>query len=57
MIPHFGFAFAKEYQVGVIFLDDVVISFSGLNSLEELWKDFCKENGFKENSVDYVERA
>ena len=24
--------------------------------LEELYRDFCKENGFRQNTVTYVER-
>ena len=25
--------------------------------LEELWKEFCRENGFRTNSVEYAELA
>lgn len=27
------------------------------SDLKDLWKEFCKENGFKQNSVIYVERV
>lgn len=28
-----------------------------LNELSDLFKEFCKENGFETNTVTYVERA
>lgn len=45
------------YNIGFNDGDETQFDAYNLKELEELWKDFCKENGFKENSVDYVERA
>lgn len=45
------------YNIGFNDGDETQFDAYNLKELEELWRDFCKENGFKENSVDYVERA
>ena len=34
-----------------------MFSADNLKDLEMLWKDFCEENGFRKNSVTYVERV
>ena len=45
------------YNIGFNDGDETQFDAYNLKELEELWKDFCKENGFKENSVDYVCRT
>ena len=45
------------YNIGFNDGDETQFDAYNLKELEELWRDFCKENGFKENSVDYVERV
>ena len=45
------------YNIGFNDGDETQFDAYNLKELEDLWRDFCKENGFKENSVDYVERA
>ena len=49
------------YDIG--FIDDVgrddetEFDVKDLDELVECWEDFCKENGFRYDSVTYVERA
>ena len=45
------------YNIGFNDGDETQFDAYNLKELEEVWRDFCKENGFKENSVDYVERV
>ena len=45
------------YNIGFNDGDETQFDAYNLKELEDLWRDFCKENGFKENSVDYVERV
>ena len=35
--------------------DETQFDAEGLSELCELWKDFCKENGFDTDAVTYVE--
>ena len=48
------------YRIGFINTDgqDDETEFDAYNmaDLETLFKDFCKENGFQQNTVTYVER-
>lgn len=34
--------------------DETQFSAYGIKDLKEAWFDFCKENGFKTNSITYV---
>lgn len=40
------------YNIGFNDRDETQFDAYNIKELEELWKDFCKENDFKENSVD-----
>ena len=48
------------YRIGFINTDgqEDETELDGFNrtELEELYRDFCKENGFRQNTVIYVER-
>ena len=48
------------YRIGFINTDgqEDETELDGFNrtELEELYRDFCKENGFRQNTVTYVER-
>lgn len=45
------------YNIGFNGGDETQFTAYDLQDLTELWRDFCEENGFRKNSVDYVERA
>ena len=45
------------YNIGFNGDDETQFNAYDMKELNELWSEFCKENGFKKNSVDYVERA
>ena len=45
------------YNIGFNDGDETQFSAKNLNELVDLWKEFCKENGYKTSSVDYVEVA
>lgn len=45
------------YNIGFNDDDETQFTAYDIKELEELWNDFCKENGFRKNSVDYVERV
>lgn len=45
------------YNIGFNDGDETQFTASSRKELEELWRGFCEENGFKKNSVDYVEGA
>ena len=36
--------------------DETELDVCNLAELEEVYQDFCKENGFRQNTVTYVER-
>ena len=36
--------------------DETELDAYNMTELEELYRDFCKENGFRQNTVIYVER-
>lgn len=48
------------YRIGFINTDgqedETELDGFNLTELEELYRDFCKENGFRQNTVTYVER-
>ena len=48
------------YRIGFINTDgqedETELDGFNLMELEELYRDFCKENGFRQNTVTYVER-
>lgn len=47
-----------EYTIGFNDETDETVFFAtSLDGLEELWRDFCYENGFNEAKVDYVYRS
>lgn len=45
------------YDIGFNDGDETQFTAFGMKDLEELWNDFCKENNFDPESVDYVEIA
>ena len=49
-----------SYRIGFINTDgqedETELDGFNLTELEELYRDFCKENGFRQNTVIYVER-
>ncbi len=45
------------YNIGFNDGDEMQFDAYNLSELLELWIDFCVENGFQTNSVDYVERV
>jgi len=45
------------YNIGFNDNDETQFSADGLWDLLELWNTFCTENGFRIDSVDYVERT
>ena len=45
------------YNIGFNDGDETQLDAYDINELENLWRDFCEENGFKVVSVDYVERV
>ncbi len=45
------------YNIGFHGDDETQFTAYNMKELEELWRDFCRENGFKMNSVEYVERV
>ena len=45
------------YNIGFNGDDTTQFTAYDLKELVELWRDFCKDEGFRQNSVDYVERA
>lgn len=47
--------YGGTFRIGFNSGDDTEFSASNLKELEELWRDFCEENGFKKSSVDYIE--
>lgn len=48
------------YRIGFINTDgqedETELDGYNLTELEELYREFCKENGFRQNTVTYVER-
>lgn len=44
------------YYIGFNDGDQTEFTAYNMKDLEELWNGFCEENGFRKNSVDYVER-
>ena len=48
------------YRIGFINTDgqedETELDGYNLTELEKLYRDFCKENGFRQNTVIYVER-
>lgn len=48
------------YRIGFINMDgqedETELDAYNMTELEELYRDFCKENGFRQNTVIYVER-
>ena len=48
------------YRIGFINTDgqedETELDGFNMEELEELYRDFCKENGFRQNTVTYVER-
>ena len=56
--PDFISVLAINTDGTLIVIDDET-QFTAFNmaELEQLWREFCKENSFAKNSVDYVERA
>ncbi len=46
-----------SYNIGFNDGDETQFDAYNLQELLECWIGFCAENGFKTNSVDYVERA
>ena len=48
------------YRIGFINTDgqedETELDGYNMMELEELYRDFCKENGFRQNTVTYVER-
>ena len=45
------------YRIGFDEDDETEFSTYNLAELEALYRDFCKENGFRQNTVNYVERV
>ena len=49
-----------SYRIGFINSDgredETELDVCNLADLEEVYQDFCKENGFRQNTVIYVER-
>jgi hypothetical protein len=45
------------YNIGFNDGDETQFDAQNLPELLELWIGFCQENGFRTNSVDYVERV
>ena len=45
------------YYIGFNGDDETQFTAFNMAELEQLWREFCKENSFAKNSVDYVERA
>lgn len=45
------------YNIGFNGDDETQFSAYNLRELEELWREFCKENGFRKNSVNYIDRV
>lgn len=49
-----------SYRIGFINSDgredETELDVCNLAELEEVYQDFCKENGFRQNTVIYVER-
>ena len=48
------------YRIGFINMDgqedETELDAYNMTELEELYRDFCKENGFRQNTVTYMER-
>lgn len=48
------------YRIGFINMDgqedETELDAYNMTELEELYRDFCKEKGFRQNTVIYVER-
>lgn len=45
------------YNIGFNDGDETQFDAENLADLEELWRSFCKEEGYQADTVDYVERA
>lgn len=45
------------YNIGFNDGDETQFDATSLADLEDLWSNFCKEEGCREDSVDYVERV
>lgn len=50
-------SYGGTYRIGFNDGDETEFDAKNLKDLEDLWKVFCEENGFKKCSVDYVERT
>ena len=37
-------------------IDETQFDVNNLKELEECWRDFCKDNGFKQNSITSITR-
>lgn len=44
------------YHIGFMGDDETVFTAYNRKELEEFWRDFCKDNGFPTNSIDYIEK-
>jgi hypothetical protein len=45
----------RDVQIGFNDGDETEFTVRSRSELIECWQEFCKENGFKQSSVDYVE--
>lgn len=45
------------YRIGFNEDDETEFTAFNLTELEALYRDFCKENGFRQNTVNYIERV
>lgn len=47
----------STYRIGFNDGDETEFFADNLEELNSLYRDFCKENNFRQNTVDYVEPA
>lgn len=47
----------STYNIGFNENDETQFTADSMADLLECWIEFCAENGFRTNSVDYVERV
>lgn len=45
-----------NYRIGFMGDDETVFTAYNRKELGELWRDFCKDNEFPTNSIDYIEK-
>lgn len=57
VVTAYGGAYHIGFENPEIGEDQTMFSADNLKDIEMLWKDFCEENGFRKNSVTYVERV